>query len=219
MFCLVSWSLPWSLNWWRMMLPLLSLYSMHYWKLKASLFADISSIICHPRSTKNRFSNSFFFNKIGCHRHGEQNSIPNCSCIVARKHRKSNGFAIQSLASHSFQSFEWSRAIRIMFWSTHYEHIHLFSDNVHAVRRACAVSITDVMDALKIDDFKNELLPSLISLYSSCGNYQIQSNLLYTFQNVLLSPLLSSNEDCTTEIQTLLIKELSVFPCFSPQNT
>ena len=95
----------------------------------------------------------------------------------------------------------------------------MFSDNVHAVRRACAVSITDVMDALTIDDFKNELLPSLISLYSSCGNYQIQSNLLYTFQNVLLSPLLSSNEDCTTEIQTLLIKELSVFPCFSPQNT
>ena len=71
------------------------------------------------------------------------------------------------------------------------------------------------MDALNIDDFKNELLPSLISLYSSCGNYQIQSNLLYTFQNVLLSPLLSSNEDSTTEIQTLLIKELSVFYVFS----
>ena len=75
------------------------------------------------------------------------------------------------------------------------------------------------MDALKIDDFKDELLPSLISLYNSSGNYQIQSNLLYTFQNVLLSPLLSSNQDWTTEIQTLLIKELSVFPCFSPQNT
>ena len=63
---------------------------------------------------------------------------------------------------------------------------------------------------MDVDEFKNELLPSLISLYSSCGNYQIQSNLLYTFQNVLLSPKLSSSLDCLTEIQTLLIKELSV---------
>lgn len=63
---------------------------------------------------------------------------------------------------------------------------------------------------MDVDEFKNELLPSLISLYSSCGNYQIQSNLLYTFQNVLLSPKLSSSLDCVTEIQTLLIKELSV---------
>lgn len=63
---------------------------------------------------------------------------------------------------------------------------------------------------MDVDEFKTELLPSLISLYSSCGNYQIQSNLLYTFQNVLLSPKLSSSLDCVTEIQTLLIKELSV---------
>ena len=130
---------------------------------------------------------------------------------MARKHRKGDGNSAQGVANHSFQSFERSKAICRSSLYPDIEHVHLFSDNVHAVRRACAASITDVMDALKIDDFKDELLPSLISLYNSSGNYQIQSNLLYTFQNVLLSPLLSSNQDWTTEIQTLLIKELSVF--------
>lgn len=91
------------------------------------------------------------------------------------------------------------------------QHIRLFSDNVHAVRRACAESIADVIDVIQLNEFQNELLPLLISLYSSCGNYQIQSNLLYTFQNILLSPLLPPNSDCATEIQTLLLKELSVF--------
>lgn len=134
---------------------------------------------------------------------------------MARKHRKGDGNSAQGVANHSFQSFERSKAICRSSLYPDIEHVHLFSDNVHAVRRACAASITDVMDALKIDDFKDELLPSLISLYNSSGNYQIQSNLLYTFQNVLLSPLISSNQDWTTEIQTLLIKELSVFIEFS----
>lgn len=68
-----------------------------------------------------------------------------------------------------------------------------------------------MIDVIQLNEFQNELLPLLISLYSSCGNYQIQSNLLYTFQNILLSPLLPPNSDCATEIQTLLLKELSVF--------
>ena len=94
---------------------------------------------------------------------------------MAREHRKGDGNSAQGVANHSFQSFERSKAICRSSLYPDIEHVHLFSDNVHAVRRACAASITDVMDALKIDDFKDELLPSLISLYNSSGNYQIQS--------------------------------------------